>query len=98
LKPALAERIARSRIPLDETIAIALEIIEGLEEVHEQGIFHRDLKPANIKLTQEDKVKILDFGLAKAFVREGPVVDDPIPRRLHGRRRVPASFSVPPHI
>jgi len=62
----LEERTARGRIPVDEAVAIACQIAEALEEAHEHGIVHRDLKPANVKLTPEGKVKVLDFGLAKA--------------------------------
>ena len=64
----LAERIARGPIPVEEALGIAIKIAEALEDAHEQGIVHRDLKPANIKLTEDGKVKVLDFGLAKAFV------------------------------
>ena len=71
----LAERIARGPIPVDEALAIAAKIAEALEEAHEHGIVHRDLKPANIKLTPDDKVKVLDFGLAKALSEEAPVAD-----------------------
>src|SRR5437870_2498895 len=63
----LAERIARGRIPVEEALDIAKDICEALEAAHEKGITHRDLKPANIKITPEGKVKVLDFGLAKAM-------------------------------
>ncbi len=63
----LSERIARGPIPIDEAIPIALQIAEALEAAHEQGIVHRDLKPANIKLRPDGAVKVLDFGLAKAW-------------------------------
>ena len=66
----LSERIARGPIPIDEAIPIALQIAEALEAAHEAGIVHRDLKPANIKLTDEGVVKVLDFGLAKAWETE----------------------------
>ena len=57
----------RGPLPVDEALLIAKQICEALEEAHEKGIVHRDLKPANIKVTPEGKVKVLDFGLAKAF-------------------------------
>jgi len=66
----LAERIARGPIPLDEAVEIATKVAEALEEAHEHGIVHRDLKPANIKLTEDGKIKVLDFGLAKALEDE----------------------------
>src|SRR4030095_12702322 len=63
----LADRLKRGPIPLDDALQIATQIAEGLSAAHERGIVNRDLKPANIKLTPEGKVKVLDFGLAKAF-------------------------------
>jgi serine/threonine-protein kinase len=66
----LAERLKGGAIPVDEALGIAKQIAEALEEAHEHGIVHRDLKPANVRLTPDGKVKVLDFGLAKAW--EGP--------------------------
>ena len=65
--PTLADRIAEGPIPVDEVLPIAKQIAEALEAAHEQGIIHRDLKPANVKVKADGTVKVLDFGLAKAF-------------------------------
>jgi len=62
----LAERVKRGPLPLAEATEIARQIAEALEAAHDQGVVHRDLKPANIKLTPDGRVKVLDFGLAKA--------------------------------
>ena len=63
----LADRVANGPIPVEEALAIARQIAEGLEAAHEKGIIHRDLKPANVKITPDGKVKVLDFGLARAL-------------------------------
>jgi len=54
-------------MPMSEALPIAKQIAEAIEAAHEQGIIHRDLKPANLKFASGDQIKVLDFGLAKAF-------------------------------
>ncbi|MCA1732375.1 MAG: serine/threonine-protein kinase, partial [Acidobacteria bacterium] len=67
----LKERLMRGAIPLEEALEIAIQIAEALEEAHRKNIVHRDLKPANVRITSGGKVKVLDFGLARAWAGAG---------------------------
>jgi Tol biopolymer transport system component len=68
----LAQRIARGPVPVAEAIEIARQIALALEAAHESGVIHRDLKPANVRITPDGRVKVLDFGLAKALEASVP--------------------------
>ena len=72
----IAERLKRGALPVDEALAIAKQIAEALEAAHEKGIVHRDLKPANVKVSADGQVKVLDFGLAKAWSNDGDVASE----------------------
>ncbi len=65
----LAERLSSGAMRIPDALRIAIQVAEALEVAHDKGVIHRDLKPANIKITPENRVKVLDFGLAKAMER-----------------------------
>ena len=77
--PTLADRLAGGSLSIDESLSIARQIAEALEEAHEKGIVHRDLKPQNVKASIEGKVKVLDFGLAKAMEPAGAASGSGLP-------------------
>jgi len=70
-RETLADRLAKGALPVDEALRVARQIAEALEEAHEHAIIHRDLKPANIMVTADGKVRVLDFGLARALSIDG---------------------------
>ena len=87
----LEERLKRGPLRISEALSIAKQICDALEAAHEKGIIHRDLKPANIKITPDETVKLLDFGLASAFEVNPRTTD------LGGTPTIPSPSSVPPH-
>jgi eukaryotic-like serine/threonine-protein kinase len=91
----LSAHIARGPIALADALLLARQIADALETAHEQGIVHRDLKPQNVKVTPDDAVKVLDFGLAKATEcrrrqgRRGPEL-----ALASGRRGAPSTLAI----
>jgi serine/threonine protein kinase/Flp pilus assembly protein TadD len=80
------QRIAQERLRLEEALSIGQQIAEAVSTAHDKGVIHRDLKPGNIRITPEGKVKVLDFGLAKASAVGGSSADTTVtqPGRVIG--------------
>ncbi len=70
----ISQLVQRGPVPFEDAVDFAIQLAEGLAAAHAVGIIHRDLKPANVKITPEGKLKILDFGLARAYT--GDVGDE----------------------
>ena len=62
---ALKQKVERGRLPIDEGLDFTIQTAQRLAKAHSREIIHRDIKPANILITEDDQVKIVDFGLAK---------------------------------
>src|SRR5437667_2519259 len=71
----LRERLRAGALPARKAVDYGIQVARGLAAAHEKGIVHRDLKPENLFLTSDDRLKILDFGLAKLAVAEGPAAE-----------------------
>jgi serine/threonine protein kinase/Tol biopolymer transport system component len=68
----LSARLSRGKLPVEDALELTRQVCEAVEAAHDAGVVHRDLKPANVMLTHDGKVKVLDFGLAKALAGDPP--------------------------
>lgn len=70
----LSDSLANASLPEKRVVTLGLQLAEGLSAAHAHGIVHRDLKPGNLRLSNEDRLKILDFGLAKLRLTAATIV------------------------
>lgn len=88
---SLEDILTKNTLPLEKALGLAKQILLGLAHAHQQGIVHRDIKPANIFVTEDEQVKILDFGIARLAMSnvtaQGEIVGTPqyiSPEQLRG--------------
>src|SRR5262245_56058832 len=62
----LADRLRRGPMPSEEAVAVAVDVCRALEAAHARGLIHRDVKPGNVMLLPDGRVKVVDFGIARA--------------------------------
>ena len=91
----LSERLRTGPMPVDEALKVFRQIAEALEAAHEKQIVHRDLKPANVKIDPQGRVKVLDFGLAKARFSARPSTDSDAPTADSDGPTITSEFTMP---
>jgi Tol biopolymer transport system component len=89
----LGEIVPRHGFAIDALLAIAIPLADAVSAAHDKGIVHRDLKPGNVMLTQDGRVKVLDFGLAKLADTPDAVSTDLTTRRITGEGRIAGTTS-----
>ena len=96
----MQDRLAKKALPADEATALFVQLAAGLEAAHERGIVHRDLKPANVVIRRDGVVKILDFGLAKAFETEssGSGAPEDAPTETRDATEMGVLLGTPPYM